>query len=540
MSTEAFNKHFRNPHNRRELPGAAGSGRAGEADCGAEVTIHLRFDGALISEASFLASGSSAIIAAASLLTQRLEGLDWKQAAAIPAGAIYISLAEGGGDESDMQRLTDTVPVKTAVEPGSLGQACEFAVEALHRAFEDTLRRGTFPAADTVDPETAIVAMSGGVDSSTACLLEQRAGRQVIGVTMRLWDEGQASREVISGNNAEDGETDPGSGSDDGVSCCSPESIRDARQVCHGLGLPHLTVDYTRAFEQQVVADFIMEYLAGRTPNPCTICNGAIRFPALVELAELLGAGMVATGHYVRIVEREGRTLLARGRDAGKDQSYMLWGIGPSLLPWLDFPLGEIEKVHTREIANQAGLRVYNRVDSQDVCFIPGDDYRRFIIERAGHVGGTVPGEGEIVTTGGRIVGYHCGYLNFTVGQRRGLGISSREPLYVVSTDPGSNTVVVGTRDELAVSSLTLEGINAFLPLREIEGERSLMVQVRYNSPAVPCRLYRESAGASAAGDESGAGSCRIELEKPVYGVAPGQSAVLYIDDAVAAGGRIA
>ena len=502
-----INRHLRNPHNRREMSGADGKGSAGESGCGAEITLYVRFAGETILEAVFTASGSSAIIAAGSVLTEMLEGTHWKLSAAIPASAIHVSLAGKGVSEDSRQRSASRGSAGSPLQPGSLAQACEFAIEALHGALTDALRRGTFPRAEAVEHDSVIVAMSGGVDSSTACLLEQEEGKQVTGVTMRLWD---------SEENAQN-------------SCCSPQSIRDARQVSHGLGIPHLTVDYRDAFRKKVVADFVAEYLAGRTPNPCTVCNGGFRFPALVELAQRLGAVRVATGHYVRVVEREGRSFLARGLDEAKDQSYMLWGIASELLTWLEFPLGDMEKHETRKLARLAGLSVCDRADSQDVCFISGDDYRRFITGCVTEAGGSLPGKGEIVDMDGRRLGSHAGYLNYTVGQRRGLGISSPEPLYVVRTDPAANTVVVGAREDLAVNSLILEGVNAFLPMEDLEAERSLMAQVRYNSTAIRCRVQR-------VGDGSG---LRVDLAEPAYGVAAGQSAVLYMDDLVAAGGKI-
>lgn len=517
MLPDNIHRHFQNPYNRRELSGAAGTGRAGMRECGAEISIYIDFQGEEISEASFEASGSRAIIAAGSVFVRRLEGLDWRKAAAIPPDAIYMSLVENGKDNTERVLLSAPAACDDSNATGSLAQACRFAIEALHRAFEDSLERGNFPEAASTEENSVLVAMSGGVDSSTACLLEHQSGKGVIGVTMRLLrEEGGAS------------------------SCCSSESIDQARQVCHSLGIPHLTVDYTRSFHRLVVENFINEYLEGRTPNPCTTCNGSFRFPALVDLASRLGAGSVATGHYARITETDGDWWLARGKDSGKDQSYMLWGIDRPLLPRLEFPLGNFEKRETRRLARNAGLSVHNRVDSQDVCFIRGDDYRGFIAERASRTGSAPPGEGEIVDTSGNKVGYHRGYLNFTVGQRRGLGISSSEPLYVVRTDPAANVVVVGTREELAVNSLALERIKAFLPRKRLEEVGGLRVQIRYNSPAIDCRLVSHGSGGVEAGARSGTGAWWLELARPAYGVAAGQSGVIYIDDLLVAGGIIA
>lgn len=518
MGTDAINRHFYESHNRRELNGAAGCGRAGAAGCGAKIDVFLRFEAGVISEASFTASGSCAIIAVGSVLAGRLEGLHWKEAAAMPAAALHAALDDEGGGAADRELQSIRDAATGYGTPGSLKQASLFAIEALHGALEDALLRGNFPVAAAADCDTVLVAMSGGVDSATACLLERWAGRDVIGVTMRLLD-------------SDDGADSP-------LSCCSSESILEARKVCHSLGIPHLTVDYSGQFREQVIADFVAEYLAGRTPNPCTICNGAFRFPALVKLARSIGAGLVATGHYAKIEEIQGSRLLKRGRDPGKDQSYMLWGIPQDLLGNLEFPLGDYKKQETREIARRAGLGVHDRVDSQDVCFIPDDDYRNFVVEFASKTGDATLGEGEIVDTEGNVIGYHRGYLNFTVGQRRGLGISSPEPLYVVRTDPGANVVVVGPRERLAVSRISLVDINAFLPLEDLADSDPLMIQVRYNSPPIPCSLAGYCSTGSAETEDRA--SWEVELDRPAYGIAPGQSGVIYKGDTVVAGGVIA
>ena len=360
--------------------------------------------------------------------------------------------------------------------------------------------------------------MSGGVDSSTACLLLHEAGSRVIGVTMRLWSDPDCET-MASGDSL------PAAG------CCSPDAIRDAREVCHSLGLPHLTVDYRDDFADTVVDDFVSEYLAGRTPNPCTRCNGYFRFPELERLADHLGAAKIATGHYACMEEvhraaREGTeedvAFLARGRDRAKDQSYMLWSIPPGILPRLEFPLGGLTKQETRALARRAGLSVHARPESQDVCFIPDDDYRRFLRAR----GRELPGEGDIVDTRGKLLGKHRGYIDYTVGQRRHLGVSAPEPLYVLATEPGVNLVVAGSHDELALTRLRIGQINTFIPAGEIPGE-GLSVQIRYNSGPVPVRV------------REGAGEWLLELETPVYGVAPGQSAVIYDGELLIAGGVI-
>ncbi|MFA5809501.1 MAG: tRNA 2-thiouridine(34) synthase MnmA [Thermoleophilia bacterium] len=497
-----FKDHFYNPRNAGEMSDADGAGNAGDQDCGAQITIFLRFTDDRISVSRYRASGSSAIIAAGSLLSEMITEMSWNEAAAIAPASLEKGLMSDAGGSSS---ATESIEGMSESESGRLARAADFAIEALHGALEDSIRRGNFPNAPGIDENHILVAMSGGVDSSVACLLEKEVGRRVTGVTMRLWTD-------------PDCETD-----EESATCCSPRAIRDARAACHDLGLAHLTVDYSDTFESEIVDYFTGEYIAGRTPNPCTRCNGVFRFPALVALADRIGAARVATGHYARIIEDEGRGLLARGRDSGKDQSYMLWGISPGLLERLEFPLADREKSETRRLARDAGLTAHARPESQEICFIPDDDYRRFLRTRLDEM----PGEGDIVASDGSKLGTHDGYINFTIGQRRGLGVSSAEPLYVLGTSPKDNLVTVGHREELAVNRLLLYEVNSFLSPERLATDKFL-VQVRYNSASVAVRLVQANP------DE-----WNIELDEPVYGVAPGQSAVIYLGEAVVAGGII-
>lgn len=484
-----FEKHFLRPEGVGELDDADGAGQAGEPGCGAVVRFSIHFQGEKIDKARFLASGTPAAIAAGSILTGLVEGSDWRQAAAISPDNLVRAALEGRAGEPE---LTDAA---------MLDRAASFAIEALHQALEDALRRDRFPVAPASEAGTVMVAMSGGVDSSTACLLLHEEGRQVIGVTMRLW---AAEEETAAAGN----------------SCCSPEAILEARAVCHSLGLPHLTVDYTGSFADSVVSNFVSEYREGRTPNPCVHCNGDFRFPALVALADRLGAATIATGHYARIVSEQGSVTLARGRDRRKDQSYMLARVDAGLLSRLLLPLGEMDKTHTRAIARRAGLAAYSRPESQDICFLPGDDYRGFLRRQAG----MSVGQGDIVDTAGNRLGSHEGYYAYTVGQRRGLGVSASRPLYVLGTDPVENRVIVGDAGQLAVTRLEIGDVRQMLPA----GDGVCAVQVRYNAEAVPARISSRRGR-----------RWRLELDRPVLGVAPGQAAVIFSGEMVAAAGII-
>lgn len=342
------------------------------------------------------------------------------------------------------------------------------------------------------DPDRVAVAMSGGVDSAVALL---RAGPGAIGVTLRLWIDPAAP--------------------DSERACCSPEAVIAARETCHALGRPHVTLDLREEFRRAVVAPFVRGYARGETPNPCTRCNGSFRFAELLAFADRAGASRLATGHYARIVDHRSRRLLARARDPEKDQTYMLARLDPRFLDRIWFPLGEQTKDETRAEAARAGLAVAHRTESQEACFLGGGDYRDFVSRH-----GVADDEGEIVDEQGRQLGRHGGFWRFTTGQRRGLGVSAAEPLYVLRTDPGANTVVVGPYESLAVETISARG-RLYVRVNRAE------VKWRYRSPAVPAAVEETEHG------------FRLELEAPAYGVAAGQTAVLYDDGVVVGAGLL-
>src|SRR5215213_4338268 len=336
------------------------------------------------------------------------------------------------------------------------------------------------------EPGRIAVAMSGGVDSAVALL---RAGPDAIGVTLRLW-------------------LDP-AGPDSERACCSPAAVIAARETCHALGLPHVTLDLREEFRSTVVAPFVSSYARGETPNPCGRCNGEFRFHELLAFADRAGAATLSTGHYARIVERGGRRLLARAADSDKDQSYMLAPLDPALLDRVVFPLGEQTKAETRAEAGAAQLEVAESRESQEACFLAGDDYRAFL-ERQG----LEPADGPVVDEEGHELGRHDGVWRFTPGQRRGIGIAAAEPLYALRADAATNTLVVGPRGSLACSSVLVEGT------LHTEAEQ-VEAKLRYRSPSVPARVLRQRGGFA------------LGLDRPAYGVARGQIAVLYDDGAV-------
>jgi tRNA-specific 2-thiouridylase len=341
-------------------------------------------------------------------------------------------------------------------------------------------------------PARVAVAMSGGVDSAVALL---RSAPDAIGVTLRLW-------------------LDP-EGPDAERACCSPEAVIAARETCHGLGIPHVTLDLREEFRRAVVTPFVRGYERGETPNPCIRCNGGFRFAELLAFADRAGAARLATGHYARIVEHRGRRLLARAADAAKDQSYMLATLPPSRLGRIVFPLGESTKEETRGEAARAELAVARRAESQEACFLAGDDYRAFLDRR-----GLAAKDGAIVDEEGRELGRHSGHWGFTPGQRRGLGVSAPEPLYALRTEPSTNVVVVGPRESLARRHVSVAG-RMYVPVTR--GEAKL----RYRSPAIPADVEETARG------------FELSLDAPAFGVAPGQAAVVYEDDVVVGAGLV-
>ena len=344
---------------------------------------------------------------------------------------------------------------------------------------------------------TVFVAMSGGVDSSVAAALLIRAGHDVTGVTMQLWPSGQ----------------------DEG-GCCSVDATRDAKRVCDSLGIPHYTLNFRDFFEAAVVEPFCDAYASGCTPNPCIVCNDVVKFEELWRRVELQGAEYLATGHYARIVERDGEMWLARGLDPGKDQSYFLYRMSALQLRHTLFPVGNLAKSEVRALARQFGLPTAERAESQEICFVPGDDVQAFLRER--RPGAFVPG--DILDMTGATVGAHMGTPSFTVGQRRGLGIGGGGGRrYVTAVDAAAATVSVGSRRDLRVTRVCAEDV----VWRGGSDEQEADVVVRYRAMPVAATLSLTD------------GTLCAELHEPVEGVAAGQALVGYDGDVVIGGGVI-
>jgi len=348
--------------------------------------------------------------------------------------------------------------------------------------------------------ERIVVAMSGGVDSSVTAALMKRAGHEVIGVTLQLYS-GAAQRKGA---------------------CCAGQDIYDAKRVAERLGIAHYVLDYEARFRERVIADFADTYARGETPIPCVRCNERVKFADLMQTARDLGASALATGHYVRRADGDHGPELHAARDASRDQSYFLFATTRAQLDFLRFPLGDMEKRDVRAIAAELGLPVADKPDSQDICFVPDGDYAR-VVER---VKPDAARDGDIVDENGRVLGRHKGVINFTIGQRKGLGLSGNdEPRFVLSLDARENRVVVGPRAALATARFTLRDVNWLFDAGETI---DCAVKVRSMRPPVPARIVPEGRGA------------RVELGEPEESVAPGQACVFYAGSRVLGGGWIA
>ncbi len=470
---DELRQHLERPAARGHTPAGACTGAAGGAACGDLVRISLALDPdcreGTIADAGFDASGCGASIAAGSAAVSLVRGAPLLDAARV--GSEQIASELGGLSAAK-------------------AHAAELAADALHRALGWAARR---QARLAPAPQRTLVAMSGGVDSAVAALLLAREGADALGVTLELWSDAE---------------------SDGAASCCSAQAVRGARELAHGLGMAHLSIDLRAEFRAGVVDGWLSDHAAGLTPNPCVRCNGDVRLDAMLALGARLGADTLATGHYARVQDGP---LLQIAVDRAKDQSYVLSALAPQSLARLRFPLGAMRKEQVRELAAQAGLDVARKPDSQDLCFLAGTRHGDFLARH----GGLALAAGPIVDERGAVLGEHRGAHSYTVGQRHGLGIGAPQPLYVLATDTLSNTVTVGPREALLASAMTVREVTLHRDGACVDG-----VRVRSHGRRFPCRV---DGGLRAGAHER----ARIALAEPAERTAPGQIACLYAGDVV-------
>ncbi|MGH9617454.1 MAG: tRNA 2-thiouridine(34) synthase MnmA [Acidobacteriaceae bacterium] len=366
-------------------------------------------------------------------------------------------------------------------------------------------------------PETIAVAMSGGVDSSTVAAMLKSEGHNLVGLTLQLWNQRR-----LAGR--------PGMPETSEGRCCSIDDVYDARRVAEHLGIPYYVVNQQDRFEEDVVQPFVREYLSGRTPVPCTLCNNHLKFAQLLDTARQIGAERIATGHYARneYDPVRDRWILKRPADTSKDQTYFLFGLTQQQLSRSLFPLGGYRKPDVREIAHRQGLALADKPDSQEICFIPGGDYKQFLDAYLAERGEIMPDtSGELVTTNGEVVGRHQGIHNFTVGQRKGLGVATGSPLYVIGINGAEKKVIVGGSDDLTSKTLRANRLN-WISIPRLEGTRRLHVKIRHRHEPAWATL-KMSAEAEVA----------VTFDQPQRAVTPGQAAVFYDGEEVAGGGWI-
>jgi tRNA-uridine 2-sulfurtransferase len=520
MDRELFDHFLRDETRRGPTPDDAFTGAAGGAACGDVSRLSLTVADGRIATVTFDTEGCGATRAATAALAETIEGATVLEAASLS--------------------IDDTEDLLGGLQPAKR-HAAQLATDALHRALSaaaasslpldpSTARQseaddpvaavegvpvpapalGVGPDTATLiaseggsvgSPERVAVAVSGGVDSAVAALLERERGVEVVAITVKLWADPET---------------------DGTKACCSPEAVLGARAVAHSLDIPHFTLDLEADFRRRVVNRFVDGYAEGQTPNPCILCNGEVRLAAMLDLAQRLGATRLLTGHYARIVEDAEGPLLATGADAAKDQSYMLAALPPDLLGRLGFPLTDMTKDEVRAVASRHGLSVAKKPESQDLCFLAGQGKTGFLRRH----GNLVDRDGAVVDRSGRTLGRHRGHHNFTVGQRRGIGVSLNEPGYVVATDAVANTVTVGSREDLETRRIRVR--DAVL---HRDGARVDNVRLRYHSATLPATV-----GAAAPGRHE---ALELELDEPFTAASPGQTAVLMDGETIVGHGTI-
>jgi tRNA-specific 2-thiouridylase len=526
MDRDLFDQFLRDESRRGPTTDDAFTGAAGGAACGDLSRLSLTIAGGRIASVTFDTEGCGATRAATAALAETIDGAtvleaaslsiddteallgglipSKRHAAQLATDALHRALSAAAASDLPLDpscvRTSSRIPTISANSPAAARVGPDSPTLIASEGGRVRSLGADRPASSS--PERVAVAVSGGVDSAVAALLERERGVEVVAITVKLWADPET---------------------DGTKACCSPEAVLGARAVAHSLDIPHFTLDLEADFRRRVVARFVDGYAAGQTPNPCILCNGEVRLAAMLDLAARLGARRLLTGHYARIVEDAEGPLLAAGADAAKDQSYMLAALPPDLIGRLGFPLTEMTKDQVRAVAARHGLAVAKKPESQDLCFLAGQGKTGFLRRH----GNLVDREGAVVDRAGRTLGRHRGHHNFTVGQRRGIGVSLNEPGYVVATDAAANTVTVGTREDLETRRIHVRDATLHR-----DGARVDNVRLRYHSDTLPATV-----GAAAPGRHD---ALELELSEPFDAAAPGQTAVLMDGETIVGHGTIA
>ncbi len=479
IRTDKINQHLKNPQNIGWIDKPDAVSEAGSAGCRNLVKLSAAVKGNQIEEIRFKALGCSWTIAAASYITTLAKGKNLLDAAKIGEEDIYGYFGDFPDDKKN---------------------AASSAAEALARlitAYMSRHQNNLYP----LKPGRIAVAMSGGIDSSMAAWLLKKEGFELIGLTMNIF----APEEK---------------GQDNDKTCCSPKDIRLAKKVCARLGIPHLVIDLENEFKENIIQDFLDEYLQGRTPNPCVECNRFIKFGHLLKKADMLGASSMASGHYCRSEKTGEGVIIKKGKDDTKDQSYMLWRLGQHQLERIKFPLGPYHKSEIKKMGQKYFPFLAQRPESQDICFMGEEGYHHLL-------SGFTIRPGKIINGRGQVLGTHKGFPYYTIGQRRGLGLSWPRPLYVKEIIPSKNVIVVGEKEELLKKGFKSEDMN-FIAGKAPASSFKALVMIRYKSEPAEALITM-----------SGKNSAYCNFKKPQMAITPGQSAVFYQKDLLLGGGVI-
>ena len=504
MYSEKVMDHFNNPRNVGEIENPSGVGTVGNAKCGDIMRMYLDIDdNGIIQEAKFKTFGCGAAVATSSMATELVKGKTIQEALQVTNKAVMEAL-----DGLPPVKVHCSLLAEEAIHAAlwDYAEKHNIRIEGLERPVNDISEKEEAPEEEHEMKEKAVVGMSGGVDSSVAAYLLKEQGYDVIGVTMQIWQDQDVFVQSQEGG------------------CCGLSAVDDARRVAERLEIPYYVMNFREDFQKYVIDYFVSEYEKARTPNPCIACNRYVKWESLLHRSLEIGADYIATGHYARIMQLpNGRYTIRNSVTAAKDQTYALYNLTQEQLSHTLMPVGDYDKPHIRQIAEEIGLPVATKHDSQDICFVPDHDYASFIAQETGKE--SMPG--NFVDEEGNVMGQHRGLIHYTIGQRKGLGISSTTPIFVRELRPETNEVVLCKSESLFSHDCHVDNINYMAEEKLTEPVRAIG-KIRYSHAGAPCTLYPQPDGTLLA-----------QFDEPQRAMTPGQAAVFYQDDHVLCGGTI-